>query len=430
MHFVGYAFSAPADRTRGVRRLLLAAALAAVLVLPTAASPRSGALPPLPRDWPRTLQVGLTDDGDAGPLRRSVRLGLRYTYLAGGVNTGGGWSTWQPNGGFVSHYDASSFRAGITPVFSYYMIRQSKPGGGDETKADLANLNNLATMRAYWADVELFFRRARARKPVVLHVEPDLWGYVEYAAKRDDAASVPAKVAATGLADLAGLPDTAAGAAQAFVRLRDRLAPNVLLAWHLSGWGTREDIGYSDPPLGHVDAVARKAARFYRSFHARFDLVFTDASDADAAYKQKVDGDHGASWWRAGDYRRFARLWSTFSHAAGKRVVVWQIPLGNTKMRAQNNTLGHFQDNHVEWWLGDGARAHMRALAKAGVVGLLFGGGGAGSTCACDARHDGITNPPPIDGNARPSLNADDDGGYFKAVARAYLRHPVRLPAR
>ena len=32
---------------------------------------------------------------------------------------------------------------------------------------------------------------------------------------------------------------------------------------------------------------------------------------------------------------------------------MWQIPLGNTKMRAQNNTWGHYQDNRPEWLLDD-----------------------------------------------------------------------------
>jgi hypothetical protein len=82
----------------------------------------------------------------------------------------------------------------------------------------------------------------------------------------------------------------------------------------------------------------------------------------------------------------------------------------------------------VETWLGPASRNPIRSLARGGVVALLFGAGGGGSTCACDGRHDGLTNPPPIDGNTRPSLNADDDGGYFQAVARAYLRKPVRLP--
>jgi len=39
-----------------------------------------------------------------------------------------------------------------------------------------------------------------------------------------------------------------------------------------------------------------------------------------------------------------------------KRIVMWQIPLGNTKMRAQNNTTGHDQDNRPEWLLDDPLR--------------------------------------------------------------------------
>jgi hypothetical protein len=38
---------------------------------------------------------------------------------------------------------------------------------------------DASTMAAYWADVRLFFQRAHGTKTVVLHVEPDLWGYIE-----------------------------------------------------------------------------------------------------------------------------------------------------------------------------------------------------------------------------------------------------------
>jgi hypothetical protein len=66
---------------------------------------------------------------------------------------------------------------------------------------------------------------------------------------------------------------------------------------------------------------------------------------------------------------------------------------------------------------------------SAGYVGFLFGGGAAGTTCACDAQHDGVTNPSPIDGNTRMSLSADDDGGYFRAQVRAYYRRgALKLP--
>jgi hypothetical protein len=60
----------------------------------------------------------------------------------------------------------------------------------------------------------------------------------------------------------------------------------------------------------------------------------------------------------------------------------------------------------VQWWLGAGNRAHLRALASAGVVALLFGGGQTQDTDAGDAS-----------GDRRP-----DDGGYFDARARAYHR--------
>ena len=56
----------------------------------------------------------------------------------------------------------------------------------------------------------------------------------------------------------------------------------------------------------------------------------------------------------------------TFVASAGKRVVLWQIPLGNTRMRAVNNTWQHYQDNRVEWFLDDPSRAHLAEYVQAG----------------------------------------------------------------
>lgn len=42
--------------------------------------------------------------GGAQALRQSVPVGFRYQYLAGGANTGGGWSTWNTNGDFARFY--------------------------------------------------------------------------------------------------------------------------------------------------------------------------------------------------------------------------------------------------------------------------------------------------------------------------------------
>ncbi|OLC55931.1 MAG: hypothetical protein AUH85_07950 [Chloroflexi bacterium 13_1_40CM_4_68_4] len=406
--------------------------VAAVFVAtPSSAAARITAPPALaraaadiPAGLPTTLQIGITDEpGGAKALHQGAPFGFRYQYLAGGVNTGGGWATWDANGAFVTGYVDESVANQIVPVFSYYMIRQSAPGNAmPEADGDLANLGNAATMRAYFDDLALFFQRAGAfaGRPVVLHVEPDLWGYVQRRTSGDDAATVRAIVGASGRAELAGLPDDVSGLARAIVALRDRYAPNVLLGYHLSIWGTGDDPISSKPSDARIDQLAASAAAFYRSLRASFDLSFAEFSDRDAAFKQFVGGDGGASWWAAADYARNVRFLTDFVAATQRWIVMWQIPLGNTRMRAMNNTWGHYQDNHVEWLLDDPSRAHLRDYVNAGVIAFLFGGGAGGTTCACDATHDGVTDPAPIGGNVMPSLSADDDGGFFRQKAKDY----------
>ena len=383
-----------------------------------------GSAPVLPAGWPNSLQIGLASgpNGAAG-MKANAPYAFRYQYLAGGVNTGSGWASWNANGGFVTNYIQDSVSNGITPVFSYYMMYQSAPGNSQGEPAGVYNnLVNTSTMQSYYNDMKLFFQRAGAfpNNKVVLHDEPDLWGYIEQRATNDTAANVPVIVGSTGLPELAGLPDNASGFARAIVKLRDTYAPNVILGYHMSIWGTGSDIIYANPSDATVDALTTKAANFYNSLGARFDVTFVDASDRDAGFKQYVYGDGGASWWDSGDYARSVRMLGKFSSLSNTRIVIWQIPLGNTKMRAVNNTTGHYQDNHVERLLDDGTRAQLTAYRDAGVIGFMFGGGATGTTCACDGEGDGITNPAAINGNDGTSLTADDDGGFFVQKVQAY----------
>jgi lysophospholipase L1-like esterase len=400
----------------------------------SAETSRPAALPGLPAGWPTTVELGSVDDpGDATALAATAPFGFRYHYLAGGVNTGQGWATWDPDGQFVPRYIAESTQHGMIPVFSYYMIRQSAPGK-DMAEADgvHANLGDTSTMAAYFNDLKLFYQRAGAfpGTMVVLHVEPDMWGYIEQRARNDDASTVPARVAATGLPELTGLPDDATGVARAVVTLRDLYAPNVVLAYSVSVWGTGVDIAVSDPADATVDALAVRAARFYRSLQAAFDISFGEFADRDSAFKQYVEGYGQQLWWDAADFGRHARFLGKFVADTQTRVVLWGIPLGNTKMRAMDNTWSHYQDNRVEWLLDDPTRAHLSDYVEAGVVAFLFGGGADGQTCACDGAHDGITNPQPINGNVGQSLTADDDGGFFRQKAAEYYATGVlSLPA-
>ena len=417
------------------RALGPALVLAALITLvPSRPGDAGGGLPGLPSRWPNRIQVGVADQpGGAKRLANTTNFGFRYQYLAGGVNTGDGWATWNENGHFVTYYIEESKKHDIRPAFVYYMLQQSEPatGTGSEKEVILRNLRDTSTMRTLYRDLRLFFRRASAfpKQMVTVNVEPDLWGYVQQAADGNDAKSIPAKVAATGIDALEGLPNNVSGFARAIIRLRNRHAPNVVLGYHLSVWGTDIDISISDPNDAEIDRLGRKAGNFYKSLDADFDIAFGEFDDRDSGFNQKVLGDGGASWWTPGDFRRNRRFLAKFVDVAHERVVMWQIPLGNTRMRAMNNTWNHYQDNRPQWLLGKRGRDHLRAYARAGVVAFLFGGGAAGTTCACDAAADGVTNPKPINGNDVRSYNADDDGGYFRRRARRYYSQgAIALP--
>jgi hypothetical protein len=319
--------------------------------------------------------------GDAASIVAHARVDARYQYLAGGVNTGSGWSTWNPNGTFASMYVQESIAHHTIPVLTYYQLLQSRPAvGSSELEKDLSNLRNPSTMRAYWSDWSLLLRRvapASTHHLVVIHVEPDLWGYLEQA----------------------HAVKLARGFAHRLIGLRNRLAPHVVLAWHLSVWGTKVDPTYSKPPLAEMDVLAAKSAAFYESLHAHFNLVFNDVTDRDADFYRLVEGNP-RTWWGPRDFARLNRYLAGFTRRTRTRVVLWQLPLGNTFL---NDTWGHYRDNRVQWWLGAGSAAHLRATRNAGVIGLLFGGGASGTT------------------------SAQTDGGFFYRVARRYAARPLAL---
>src|SRR3954452_24439170 len=113
-----------------------------------------------------SVGIGLTDGpGGAARLRHAAPFEYRYQYLAGG------WTSWNPGGTFASMYARESFKAHITPVFTLYTIRQSPPGrNGDEAAADLGNLRDAATMRAWYANARLLFKRVSGKRRVIVHV--------------------------------------------------------------------------------------------------------------------------------------------------------------------------------------------------------------------------------------------------------------------
>ena len=123
---------------------------------------------------------------------------------------------------------------------------------------DLSNLNNVATMSSYYQNFILLMQRlgpgtynsiAGYGKTAIVHVEPDLSGYAMQAvldnnghcysyctAQGNNPAYLTAAVQNTGVSQVAAYPNTYQGFNWALLHLRDLYAPNVLLAFHISGW--------------------------------------------------------------------------------------------------------------------------------------------------------------------------------------------------
>lgn len=426
----------------------------------------------VPAGLPGHLGVGLSaGPGDLAPTgwvgTAGIPFDYAYQYLAGGVNTGQGWETWNAAAQFPLFYAQDARARGAIPVLSYYMLLQSSGpcGGCGEAQRDLANLNSGTLMAAYYADFAKLMERLGAAsvdgiagygRTAVVQVEPDLSGYAQQAVRLgacygycsgtgESPDLLHAAVASSGVGDVAAYPNTWRGFNLALLHLRDRYAPNVKLAFHVSDWTTGRDIGSDTDPTLDPAAEGAVAASFAAASGvssapagtSTYDLVFNDVSDRDAGYYKYVLNRPNAFWDRLNatlpNFARWERFVAAVTAGTGRRAIVWQIPVGNQVSRSENNTPGHYQDNRAEYFFG-----HLTELRSSGIIGLLFGRGNAGSTTYTDDQQDGITNPPQVcnsDGlssgvvcNAQVATVSDDDGGYLRAASAAYLAAPLALP--
>ena len=172
----------------------------------------------------------------------------------------------------------------------------------------------------------------------------------------------------------------------------------MLLAWHLSVWGTDEDPTYSKPSLAHMDALAAKSAAFYESLHAHFDLVFNDVTDRDAGYYQDVEGNPH-TWWGPADFAR-----ETATSPASPGAPTPRSCCGSCRSATATRTTRGTTTRTTACSGGSApdSAAHLRATRNAGVIGLLFGAGASGNTTQMT------------------------DGGLFYRLARRYEQHPCR----
>lgn len=415
----------------------------ATLSTPT---PARAAPPALPGD---RLHFGLSNFDASWMTGSGVPWRYRYQYLAGGVYNS--WQNWNTGGMFPVYYIQATPKGAI-PVFSYYMLLQSHRAS-DEATDDYNNLNNPSLMAAYYADFTVLMQRIDSTgRPAVVHVEPDLWGYLQ---QRSDnfngdgsADQISAAVASSGVADVAAYPNTAQGFGEALLHLRDLYAPNtVVMAVHASMWSSRIDVGST---IGTVDAPgeATKTARFLNSTGS-WNAIFNDIDDHDAGWweQQGADNQWFTHWWNPNltdaraaypNFPRYLSWVATLWSQTGKPQVAWQVPEGNQYFLTMNNTCGHYQDDVAQYFL-----AHPHELYSAGLIAVLFGAGNSCQTTNEDSNpSDGITNnngQPTADAatsgwcnacNTNVSQYPDNDGGYLRIFVGSYYASAWITPRR
>jgi hypothetical protein len=333
------------------------------------------------------LLVGFAGD-DATAAKPGF--GLRYQYLAGPVAPSSScyepartnavgcgtswWGTWQwdqlPPGQFVRDFVARAEADGLLPGFTWYVILPASGVAEGKPEATVA-ARDVSFMARYLDDYRFFLDQLGSHAALV-HVEPDFWGYAQHAAidGSTDAAGLPAAVASANPADCAGLPNTIAGLGQCMIQMARLHAPSALVALHASAWATKFDcISNADPSLD-VAAKAQATADFLLACGAgASDLVVVDIADRDAGWREARGEDRWIDPTNTTlpDYDQ-AFAWSrALSDRAGKPLLWWQVPVGNSGLP---NVAGAWKDNKVEYFL-----AHPDRVAESGAVGMAFGAG-------------------------------------------------------
>ena len=348
-----------------------------------------------------------TNSGDDPAYSLGPTIDLHYHYLTG-ISTEGGWTTWNSNPDYAGKRIAEAVSHGVVPMLTYYCMvahgEDNLPG----------SVGDASYMGVYWKDyAQLLATVAAANTPVLIHVEPDFWGYLQQASiDAGSVGAVPAKVAASNAAECSGLPETIVGFGKCLVAMARSRAPKALIGFHASGWSSKMDVLANSDKGFDVLAEAQKTVTFLQAVgggDADFiasDLIDRDAGCYDVGYTDSMGNQvcsvRPGTYWDETNQALpdFHQAWS-WAKAIGEGldlpVVWWQLPFG-TPSTTPGGTPGHFRDNRVHYMF-----ANVGELVAAHGVGMAFGTGAGGQT------------------------DVTTDGNSFKTAVTGYFANPTAL---
>jgi hypothetical protein len=279
------------------------------------------------------------------------------------------------------------------PVYTFYQLLQLGQSAGmfgSEPEIVQRALQDPAIMRKYFDNFVFLLQTLETEPPpVIIHVEPDSWGFMIWAMGvegNDDATTVPVRVGSSGHPDTAGFADHAGGLGQALMHLRDVHGPDVRLGWHASNFrvGTRPEA----------------TTGFYASI-GEWDVLFTDSMHLEADENK---------WWDAWDTGRLATNlnWiSTVSQFARLPIFIWQAPIGTT-----------------DWHLFESQPEVLRQLAATGLGGVMFDLRGNGNPDDYRSFESASLATVPPSGSKAGGTAAD-----MRARLATYAQHPLAWPS-
>jgi hypothetical protein len=291
-----------------------------------------------------------------------------------------GWEGWGDN--FVNRFVTQAWNKHYIPVISVYLMLDAPDACGESATCYAGKLQNAATVSAYLASLQRAVQQANGAQPVIFHLEPDFYGYMQQhnysqgVAQPDSPANYPVAL------NVSSYPNNLAGFGRRLVDVIHQAAPNALVAPHASMWAT--NVEPNNVPAEEVVSLAQHTATFINAMGgAQADLLFVEWSDRDSGCTDLPQCQPPRPWWddtnRALPRVSRALLWeNALSAAAGKRLILWQVPAGNMSL---NDTCDHYRDNRPAY-----AFRHPRDLYDTGVIAILFG---AGAECLTNPSTDG-----------------------------------------
>ena len=367
------------------------------LTEPLAAASASGVVP---SGLPARLMVGLFEDSGQTWMKNSgARWDVRYRYFTKDWVNNWGYSA--ADGSFGLDFMKESDQQGYLPAIQYYQLF-GEPGGGESET--LHKVQNGSTMASYFRDFKTLMQRVKDfGKPTLVLLEADAVGFLEQQSNHDPNAY--AAIAASGMSELAGLPNTVAGFGLAYLKLKQAVgASNAVLGLHVSAWASGKDVAsynVTEALQPEVDKVYGFLAPLGLTANVtgiQYDVLVGDPLDRDADYYSVTQGSERT--WDPSDsasissrsFNRYAQWLKLWNQKATKRWLLWQIPVGNSNHKDVWNNGGSaegYKDNRPEYFFSNGS-SHLAKFADAGVIGLLFGAGAGGqSSYQNDVYSDG-----------------------------------------